>query len=176
MQHDYMFEYRHIQLRPLCREDIESLRKLRNQNLKFFLNSNYITAEQQMGWFNRYLEKNDDLMFAVELRKNPGVFIGAISLYNVDHTLKEAECGRTVIDKDKAPIKGIGTETTVAVCQIGFLQLGLKKITGTILKSNPRILKVDTRAGFIVAGETEDCYKIKMTPETIQFFPEIEIE
>lgn len=176
MQHDYMFEYRHIQLRPLRWEDIEGLRKLRNQNLDFFLNSDYITAERQTSWFNRYLEKNDDFMFAVELRKNPGEFIGAISLYNVDHTLKEAECGRTVIDKDKAPIKGIGTETTAAVCQIGFSQLRLKKITGVILKSNPRILKVDTRAGFVIVGETEDCYKIKMTPETIRLFPEIEIK
>ena len=57
-------------------------------------------------------------------------------------------CGRTVVDKGLAPEKGIGLMATKAVCLFGFEQLGLKKIVGGVLKSNERIIKVDTRAGF----------------------------
>lgn len=171
MRHHYEIEYRHILLRPLEVRDIEELRVLRNQNQEFFLNGMHITSEQQKLWYEKYLEKSDDVMFAIELLNNPGVFVGAIALYDMDEATKIAECGRTVIDKGKAAIKGIGTEVTAAVCQIGFTQLHIEKIVASILKSNERILKVDTRAGFVVVGETEDCFNIEMTPDTIRFDP-----
>lgn len=168
MLHSYTFQHNSVVLRPLEEKDIEELRVLRNKNQEFFLNSLQITPEQQKGWFRHYLEKDDDVMFAVELAEKPGEFIGAIAIYNIDRNTGTAECGRTVIDKEKAPIKGIGTEVTASVCHVAFSQMGIRKIVGEILKSNERIMKVDKRAGFVVVGENDACWLIEMTPETIR--------
>lgn len=167
MEHNYQFKYNRIFLRPLEARDIEELRILRNKNREFFFQSCQISEEQQKAWFQNYLSKNDDVMFAVELIDRPGEFIGAIAIYDINQTSGVAECGRTVLDKDKAPLKGIGTEVTAAACHVAFTQLGVKKIIAEILKSNKRILKVDTRAGFVVVGENGDNWCIEMTPDTI---------
>jgi RimJ/RimL family protein N-acetyltransferase len=44
----------------------------------------------------------------------------------------------------------------------------LKKVVGEVLKSNERIIKVDTRAGFCVVGEDKKNYLIEMTRDTIK--------
>lgn len=167
MKHQYRCIYKKILLRPLEKKDIEELRVLRNKNQQFFFNSSEISKESQEKWFEKYLTKNNDYMFAVELVDKPGEFIGAIAIYDIDEKTGIAECGRTVLDKEKAPIKGIGTNVTVAACNLAFTQIGIKKIIAEILKSNERILKVDTRAGFVVVGENGDNWCIEMTPETI---------
>lgn len=166
MEHQYGCKYKSIVLRPLEEKDIEELRVLRNKNQEFFFDSDPISKESQEKWFKHYLTKNNDIMFAVELVDKPGEFIGAIAIYDIDDK-GVAECGRTVLDKEKAPIKGIGTEVTIAVCNLAFTKMGIKKIVAEILKSNERILKVDTRAGFVVVGENGDNWCIEMTPETI---------
>lgn len=169
MEHEYRINFKRILLRPLKIEDIEPLRILRNKEKKFFLNADEISEDQQLKWFGDYCKKKNDIMFAVEKIDEPDVFIGAIALYNIDWESKTAECGRTVIDKDIAPEPGIGMEATQAVCLLGFDQMKLIKITGEVLKSNERIIKVDLRAGFVIIGDKSDeIYAIEMTRETIK--------
>ena len=128
MRHHYHLQHGRIILRPLEERDIEELRVLRNKNLEFFFDSVEITSEAQRAWYERYLQKEDDVMFAVERSDKPGEFIGAIAIYNINPQTGIAECGRTVLDKEKAPLKGIGTETTAAACHVAFSQMGVKKI------------------------------------------------
>ena len=167
MKHNFSLRYGHIILRPLGRKDIEELRVLRNKNKEFFFDSSEITTKQQKEWYEKYLKKENDIMFAVELAEDAGKFIGAIALYDIDIENGTAECGRTLIDKEKAPIKGLGTEATVAVCHIGFSEFKFKKISGLVLKTNARVLKSDARAGFVITGEKDNYFILEMTPQTI---------
>ena len=167
MEHNYMFGFEDIILKPLLSSDLEELRVLRNKEKNFFATQDEITKEMQEKWYQRYLGKNDDIMFKIVKKTEPEAFIGAIALYDIDQKEKTSECGRTVVDKGLAPEKGIGLMATKAVCLFGFEQLGLKKIVGGVLKSNERIIKVDTRAGFYIVGEDDDFYQIEMTPGSI---------
>lgn len=168
MQHSYEFSYKRIILKPLREEDIEMLRILRNKEKQYFLSTEDISPEQQRSWYSNYLNKNDDIMFKVVKKEEPDEFIGAIAVYAIDNKKKTAEVGRTVIDKKKAPEKGIGMDATKAVCKFAFDILNIKKIVAEVLKSNKRIIKVDTRAGFVIVGDKdEETYIIEMTPETI---------
>lgn len=168
MKHTYTFEYKRIKLRPLEEADIEKLRILRNQLKEYFFSQTEITPEMQHEWYANYLEKNNDIMFAIESIAQPGVFIGAIALYDIKWEELTCECGRTVVNKELAPEKGIGMEATIAVCLFGFEMLKLKKVVGEVLKSNERIIKVDTRAGFCIVGEDKNNYLIEMTRDTIK--------
>lgn len=170
MKHDYEYEYGRIILKPLEWDDIEQLRVLRNQEKQFFLEQTEIEEDSQKKWYERYLEKDNDIMFKVVKKDKPEEFIGAIALYAIDWEKGTAEAGRTVIDKKKSPEKGIGQEATKAVCRFGFEKLKLKKIVGEVLKTNERIIKVDLRAGFRIVGESEngELYLIEMTQDTIE--------
>ena len=168
MKHDYEFAFQRIILKPLEQEDIELLRKLRNQEKQYFATQQEITREGQQKWYQSYLEKQDDIMFKIVKKENPEEFIGTIALYDIDWENRTSECGRTVVDKEKAPEKGIGMEATKAVCLFGFDVLKLKKIVGEVLKTNERIIKVDKRAGFYIVGEREDMYDIEMTRDSIR--------
>lgn len=168
MKHNYRFESKRLLFRPLEWEDIENLRALRNRNRHFFLTTDIVTEEGQRKWYEHYLEKQDDIMFAVEKKEKPGQFVGTGALYDIDWDTMTCEFGRTLIDKELAPEKGIGTEATAAMCAFGFDVLKMKKIIGYVLKSNERILKVDQRAGYRIIEEREDgIVYIEMTSETV---------
>lgn len=167
MKHAYQFEFGNIILKPLMEKNIEELRLLRNREKQYFVSQYEITREGQQQWYENYLDKNDDIMFAIVKKNASDLFIGAIALYNIDWGRKTAECGRTVLDKGLAPEKGVGQEATKAVCLFGFEVLKIKKIIAEVLKSNERIIKVDKRAGFYIVGEHDDVYDIEMTRESI---------
>lgn len=167
MKHEYRFEYGRIVLEPLEESDIEQLRVLRNSQKQFFISQDEIESEAQKQWYERYLNNSRDIMFRVVKKENQKEFIGAIALYDIDSKKRTAECGRTVIDKAKAPEKGIGMEATKAACLFGFEVLGLQKIVGEVLKTNERIIKVDLRAGFQIVGEDENLFFIEMTRSQI---------
>ena len=168
MKHDYRYEAKRIILRPLEEEDIELLRELRNENRHLFLTTDVVTAEGQRKWYQHYLTKQDDIMFVVEKKDNPGQFIGTVALYDIDWDNMICEFGRTLIDKKLAPEKGIGTEATAAMCAFGFDVLKIKKIIGHAWKTNERILKVDLRAGYQIIREQDDgVIYLEMTADTV---------
>ena len=128
MKHNHVFEYGRIILMPLEKADIEELRILRNSQKQFFISRHEIDSGAQEQWYEKYLKNPEDIMFKVVKKEKPEEFIGAIALYDIDWENMTSECGRTVIDKLKAPEKGIGMEATKAVCLFGFQVLKLNKI------------------------------------------------
>ena len=168
-QHKYEFSYERIILKPLGKEDIEDLRNLRNRMKDFFFTNEDITVEAQKKWYERYLKKENDIMFKAVKKEAPDTFIGTIAIYDIADDLSVAELGRTLVDKEKAPEKGIGTEVTKAACLFAFDVLKINKIRGEVLKSNPRALKMDLNAGFYLIGDyDQDSHLIEMTRETIK--------
>ena len=156
MRHDYVCEYGRIILQPLDEESIEPLRILRNSVRQYFLESAEIEQDSQLKWYKRYLEKDNDIMFKVVKKENAEDFVGAVALYDIDWEQGIAEYGRVLVDKEKAPEKGIGQEVLCAVFRFGFEKLNLKKIVGEIKKDNLRSLKAVMHAGGRVVGESED--------------------
>lgn len=167
MIHNYQFTYRDIILQPLKEDDIEDIRCLRNKQRQYFLNSSFITKKQQHEWFLSYLEKGDDIMFKISKAAKPNCLIGAIAVYNIFLASSEGEIGRTMIDKEIAPEKGLGQMATRAIAKFCFSELGLLKLTGIVKKNNERILKVDTRCGFQIIDELDDVFILRMTPEDL---------
>ena len=156
MEHNFVFPFLRVVLKPLSKTHLEELRILRNKESRFFLTTNPISKEKQKKWFANYLTKQDDIMFYVAKKDNPDVFIGAIAAYDINFTNKTCEIGRVLIDKQKAPEKGIGTDAVKAICAFCFDVLGMNKVIAIALKDNKRILKVDSRVGFKVVDDCDD--------------------
>ena len=156
MEHILQVKYKRVFLRPLETRDLEPLRELRNKNRAYFNDSRYISPEQQDTWYQQYLKRENDIMFAVELAANLGPFIGAVAIYNIDKIKKTAESGRIMIDKDLATSKGIGAETVFAVGLVAFRDLGLCELTCQILKSNIPSRKMHEKVGYKIVREDTD--------------------
>lgn len=155
MRHFYEYTYADIVLKPIGAHDIEALRILRNHARQFFLNMDKITREEQARWYETYQHTAGDYMFKVEKTSAPGTFLGAIAVYHIDGQSGTAEVGRIVIDKAKAPEKGVGADAIRALCLFAFDELKLKRLRAVIKKTNPRSYGAFTHAGFVLTDDLD---------------------
>ena len=85
MHHNMEDSFESVHIKPLGREDIELLRKVRNREdvRAWFFYSDVISSEQQEAWYERYLKEPNDYMFSV-FSKKTGKGVGAAALYHID--------------------------------------------------------------------------------------------
>lgn len=150
MEHSFHGKTNRVMLEPLVKNDLETLRILRNKKAGFFLSSTLISQEQQLAWYERYLCKNTDIMFRISLVDKPAFFVGAVALYDIDQNKQQAEFGRLMIDKEKTSEKGLGYEATICACNIGFFNLNLKRIYLDVFEDNLPAINTYRKAGFSV--------------------------
>lgn len=136
-----------VKLRKLKKSDIEMLRKWRNGNRNFFLNSAIVSTEQQKNWFENYKQKESDIVFILETLD--GIPVGSVSLYHIDQDKKTAEYGRLMID-DQYKRKGYAEDATKALIDFAFLQIDLNKIILKVIKTNNRAINLYNKLGFKV--------------------------
>lgn len=147
MKHDYTQSFDRVELVPLSSEDAEKMRLLRNRNSRFFFNASVIEKEQQQCWYQKYLNTPGDYMFSVYL-KGPGIWVGAVGIYDVDPQNGSAEFGRILIDKQAAQQSGLGVDTTKAACEFAFRELGLQTIHLEVYAQNLPAVTTYLKAGF----------------------------
>jgi RimJ/RimL family protein N-acetyltransferase len=147
MNHKISKSFKRILLRPLRFEDIEPLRNLRNENSNWFTDKRSISIKQQKDWYNNYLKNTKDFMFAVELVKNPGDFIGSCGIYNINSELFCAEFGRLLIDTRNLTERGLGYEATHCMVQIAFDELLLNELTSFMVIENERSFNLCVKIG-----------------------------
>ena len=150
MFHKFEGKYDKIILEPLKKENIEDLRLLRNkkENRESFIYQKEISKKEQEKWFDKYLEKETDIMFIAYLKENKRP-IGYVALYDINVEEKTCEFGRIIVDKSKVLEKGIGAQITKCCCDIGFEKLGMNMIYLEVFSDNIPALKTYLKVGFI---------------------------
>lgn len=141
-----------IVLKPIKRKDIELIRTWRNNesNNKIFFNNDYITVEDQNKWYENYKNNNKDKMFIIY---NNNVPVGTIALYDINYENRIAEFGRLLIGDLNSRGKNIGLIATKALCEYGFNNLGLNKITLEVYKENVKAFNLYKKIGFKIVKE-----------------------
>lgn len=149
MYHSYSIRNKNVLLRPLEKNDIEKLREWRNDknNSKFLRQIPYITEDAQKRWFEKYLENEDEICFAVEECEQLNRIVGSLSLYNFSGDT--AEFGKILIGDEEAHGKKIGYNATIAALKIASDTLKLKKIVLEVYDDNIAAKKIYEKAGFV---------------------------
>ena len=147
MRHEHECCFGRVLLKPLSEEESEMMRLVRNRFSNWFGYSGHISKEQQVVWYEKYLQKQAEYMFSV-FYKDTGKWIGAAGLYDVDYDLGVAEFGRIVIDPELRPETGLGKDTVICLCCFGFEVLGLQKIKLTVFSDNIPAMKSYLYCGF----------------------------
>lgn len=158
MKHAYHTSWEGILLKPLTEEDALKMRILRNRNAQYFLNQDFITEEMQKQWYERYLQKESEIMFSIVFEEQPDLFLGAVGIYDIDMENKECEEGRFLVDHETTSEKGIGTRALTAVCRFARDELLMEITKAVVRKENGRSLAVHKKVGFEIVGEDEDSY------------------
>lgn len=152
MKHKYCAESEGILIRPLKIDDIEFLRKWRNNpNLSKYLRSiPHISKESQMKWYEKYNDDDKSLFFAI-LNKEKNSPIGSVALYN----LRDNKCdvGKIVIGDSSAHGKGIGYRALLLAIAVAIKELGIKTIRLDVHENNLPAKRIYEKAGFSVVGK-----------------------
>lgn len=137
MKHDYKYISENISIVPLSEEYSELYRQLRNRddNRQWFKTDMMITADMQKAWYQGYLTKQTEYMFAI-IDNSTKEFLGAVALCDINEEEKSAEIGRLIVDQKKSAGKGYASCALDAACIIGVQYLGLKKIYAEIYEDN----------------------------------------
>lgn len=155
MEHQYVHTYGRVRLQPLVRSEIEKTRILRNKTRNGFVDGRIITPEEQVAWFDKYLENPSELMFSVYLLRTEE-WIGTAALISIDQEQASAEYGRMMIDKEAVNEKGLGYDTDMAIREMCFDILGFKRLHLSVYEDNIPVVKNHQKAGIWVCGRTED--------------------
>ena len=126
----------------------ECLEEIRECLEKGWTGLGFKTVEFEEKWFDKYLEKETDIMFIAYLKENKRS-IGYVALYDINVEEKTCEFGRIIVDKTKVFEKGIGFQITKCCCDIGFEKLGMDMIYLEVFSDNIPALKTYLKVGFI---------------------------
>jgi RimJ/RimL family protein N-acetyltransferase len=144
-----------IQLRPIEYEDIQLIRSWRNRDdiRRWFINSDVISEEEQIAWWEKYKKDDADMMFMIESLPE-AVPVGVVALYKIEKGEK-AEFGRLMIGEESALRKGYGEEATRLTLKCARSTLKIKKVFLEVMNGNTEALSIYERCGFMRIDKNE---------------------
>ena len=143
-----------IDLKPLCSENVHPFYKWINDeevirySLSYF--SKIKTEEEIKVWFLNMLNEKKSLNLGIFI-KNSNDLIGYAGISKISEMNKSGEYFIFIGEKQHWG-KGIGTEVTKEVIEIGFNKLDLNRIMLTVSELNIGGIKAYERVGFIIEG------------------------
>lgn len=149
-------ENRKLLLRSATSNDLENLRRWKNEQREFFFYKENINSEQQINWFKRYQERPYDFMFMTEWE---GVAIGCMGIRWLD---THWDVYNVILGRDELGGRGIMGKAFKNMLAYA-LSIKNAPITLQVLKHNPAV-KWYLKNYFVVTDEHDDCYAMKYMP------------
>lgn len=135
-----------ITLRDLAQEDIELIRKWRNQPevSRYMYTDNQITEEQQQKWFDQVKDDSTSKYWVINYN---GVDIGLASLYGISSTLSSCYWAFYLGDTSNQGV-GIGSKIEFNVLEYVFNTLKLNKLRCEVIVFNEKVTNMHEKFGF----------------------------
>lgn len=131
-----------------------------------FINSDIISLESHLKWWEEYCVKNNDFIFMIQETESLNRPVGQISLYNIDLKSSEAEYGRLMIGDNEARGKALARHATEILIAWAFNSLGIERIYLEVFKDNTIALNLYRRCGFITTGDHGRLYRMSILKES----------
>lgn len=148
-----MLKSERVALRPILKEDINSINKWKNDYEVFkFLGGGFmpISIDQQSKWMDSMIDNTgNNKRFAIVNEESN--FIGVIGLYNINWINRNCEFGIYIGEKEQWG-KGYAKEAMSLIISFAFGVLNLRKIKLDVVKDNESAIKMYSKLGFSTVG------------------------
>lgn len=152
-------------LRLIEESDLETTLSWRNRDEArvWFKTSSQITLEQHQAWFHRYLNKDDDFLFVVEVE---GKLVGQASVYDIQWGQGRAEIGRFLVAPEGGGKGYIGKacQALISLCTDTF---SLQYLFLEVIETNDRAIRLYQRNGFIEECRYDGLIRMGLTLEMV---------
>lgn len=138
------------ELRPLAAADAPTLLRWRNlpEIARYMYTDHRISPGEHAAWFARALERDDARYWVIVA---DGVDVGAVNLTGIDPRHRTCSWAFYIADP-AARGKGTGAFTEYTILELVFSEMGLRKLSCEVLASNPDVLAMHERFGFVREG------------------------
>lgn len=158
-----------VNLRLLTEDDVDKIVQWANDpEVTQFVTLTYpMTYEQELEWIKNSSGKTDKFVFGIETKD--GMYIGNISIANINYIHRTATTGAMIGDKDYWD-KGYGSEAKMLLLNYAFNTLNLRKICSGAIAFNERSIAYQKKTG----GEVEGVKKAQFYKNG-QYYDEIKL-
>ena len=152
MRHTLAVDGFGVRLRPVTVADAAYIVQLRRQpRVLGTVGDTSPDIEAQKQWIDRYLDRDGDLYFIIEVGGRP---VGTIGLYDI--TDGSADWGRWIIE-EAVPA---ALPSAILIHDLAFGPLGLRELCGRVVPTNKRVISFHRRFGAENAGIQKDAVRI----------------
>jgi RimJ/RimL family protein N-acetyltransferase len=156
-------EFEGVVLRPLQVEQLPLTLAWRNRDgvRQRFLNSDVVAPEAHQSWYQRYLEKADDVVLLAYEAGERQPF-GQVAIYAIDFPAGEAEVGRFVVAPEHER-QGKMRRAVAALLHLASTKLGLRSVKLEVLRDNARAIRIYESLGFLETSRSERIVEMRLT-------------
>ncbi len=149
-----MIKTKRLQIVSLEREDIESLRLMRNDptTRHWLTDTSIISKEAQEKWFDKLYD--DDSRLYLAIKNNKEQFVGVLRSDQWDRINHSVRIGLDIHPDFRG--KGLGTEAFEGFINYLFGELGMHRIWLLVAENNAVAIKLYARLGFSREGVMRD--------------------
>jgi len=143
-----------LELLPLEREDLEFLRRLRNDpamSAQLFSPSIPISSCEQELWYERQLADRSTLVLIANVSEGP---VGYGQIKHIDYANRSVELGFHIAPEHQG--KGRGTALVKKLVEFASTTLNMHRLYLQVFASNAKAIHVYEKCGFVQEGIQRD--------------------
>lgn len=144
-----------VDLVPFTLVDADNVVEIRNREKnRYFLNQTYvITVESQAKWYQKYLERFDDIYWSVYDKQNR--FVGTVRVYDIDEENDICNQGSLMLDEDFAAGGPFAVEVELLTLDFVFDVLKIGKVINEDRADNKVMNNLTKKVGFTFIKDTK---------------------
>ena len=151
-----MFGYDKIAMRPIEADDLDEMRRLRNDQStwQYLSDATLISNEMQLRWFDNNSRSLDDRYYAIVLPDEDNRFIGIIRTDEIDYKNRSIRVGLDIVPEERG--KGYGTVGYRMLFKYFFDYHSFHRLWLCVLENNEVALKLYRNSGFKEEGKLRE--------------------
>lgn len=116
---------------------------------EYMYTSHLITEEEHEKWINSLKNSEKRIVYVAFINKNP---IGILQFYDIDLLHSKCEWGYYLVPDESNKGKGYGALMEYEALMLAFNKMKIEKLNCEVLGSNPVVVKLHKKFGFIEEG------------------------
>lgn len=147
-----MFTYQDIAFRVIERDDLDTLRKLHNDQSTYLnlFSLDFVDEEDQLEWWKNLHHKHNDKRYVLCFASQPAKVFGRLRIQNINALHNNCEIGLDILPEYRK--QGLGQKSYQMLLEFLFLHYNMNMVYVKVADFNPEAKRVYEKSGFTETG------------------------